>query len=166
MTDPAPPFSIVPVSQRRTFWLGGQRQAVIVGGPETNNRYALSHSTIAVGGGALEHRHSREAEAFYVIAGTLRFAIGGHTVTLEKGALLHAEPGVKYSFEALGPDAAEVLILYAPAGLERFVAEAGVADPVDPAQAQQAFQRSIDEAGTVLAAAPAYGVNYTVVDKR
>jgi quercetin dioxygenase-like cupin family protein len=164
MTD-TPRFTVVPVSAQRTFWIGGQRQAVIVGGPETGNRYALSHSTVAVGGGALEHRHSHEAEAFYVITGTLRFSIGSQTVTLDKGAFLHAEPNQKYSFEALGPDPAEVLILYAPAGLERFIAEAGIADPADLAQAPQVFQRSIDEAGGVLAAAPAYGVTYTAAEK-
>jgi quercetin dioxygenase-like cupin family protein len=156
-------FTVVPVSAQRTFWIGGQRQAVIVGGPETNGRYALSHSTVAVGGGALEHRHTREAEAFYVITGKLRFAIGGQTVVLEKGSLLHAEPGQKYSFEALEPT--EVLILYAPAGLERFIAESGIADPADLAQVPETFQRSIDEAGDVLAAAPAYGVTYTAAEK-
>jgi len=151
-----PRFTVVPVAKRRAYWIGGQHQAVIAGGPKTNNRYALSHSTIAVGGGALEHRHSREAESFYVITGKLRFAIDGQTVTLATGDFLHAEPGLKYSFEALEPT--DVLILYAPAGLERFIAEAGLADP-------DAYQRSIDEAGAVLAAAPAYGVNYSALDK-
>jgi len=152
----APRFTVVPVADRRAYWIGGQHQAVIAGGPETSGRYALSHSTIAVGGGALEHRHSREAESFYVITGRLRFSIDGQTVTLATGDYLHAEPGLKYSFEALEPT--EVLILYAPAGLERFIAEAGLADP-------DAHQRSIDEAGAVLAAAPAYGVNYSALDK-
>ena len=155
MTE-TPRFTVVPVARRRAYWIGGQHQAVIAGGPETSSRYALSHSTIAVGGGALEHRHSREAESFYVITGRLRFSIDGQTVTLAKGDFLHAEPGLKYSFEALEPT--EVLILYAPAGLERFIAEAGLADP-------DAYQRSIDEAGAVLAAAPAYGVNYSAIDK-
>jgi quercetin dioxygenase-like cupin family protein len=149
-------FSIVPPAERRTYWIGGQRQAVIADAQQTNGRYALSHSTIAAGGGALEHRHSREAESFYVIVGALRFSIDGRTVTLAKGDFLHAEPGLKYSFEALEPS--EVLILYAPAGLERFIAEAGIADG-------GGYQRSIDEAGAVLAAAPAYGVIYTALDK-
>jgi len=165
MTGQTPRFTVVPADRRRIFWVGGQRQAVIVGGPETNHRYALSHSTIAIGGGALEHRHSNEAEAFYVINGTLRFSIDGQTVTLGKGAALHAEPGLKYSFEAIGPDCAEVLILYAPAGLERFIAEVGIADPADPAEAEHALQRSIDEAGDVLAKAPAYGVTYSAMER-
>jgi quercetin dioxygenase-like cupin family protein len=155
MTD-TPRFSVVPVARRRAYWIGGQHQAVIAGGSETGNRYALSHSTIAIGGGALEHRHGREAESFYVITGKLRFSIEGQTVTLDKGDFLHAEPGLKYSFEALEPT--EVLILYAPAGLEQFIAEAGLGDP-------NAYQRSIAEAGAVLAAAPAYGVVYTAAEK-
>jgi len=161
-----PRFTVVHAADRRTYWIGGQRQSLIIDAAETASRYALSHSTIAVGGGAAEHSHSREAEAFYVIAGQLRFSLEGETAVLGKGALLHAEPGLKYSFEALGPEPAEVLILYAPAGLERFIAEAGIANPADSAEASQAYARSIDDAGNVFAAAPAYGVTYTAAAKR
>jgi quercetin dioxygenase-like cupin family protein len=154
-------FSIVPAAARRTYWLGGQRQALIVDAAQTNGRYALSHSTIAPGGGAGEHRHSREAEAFYVLGGRLEFRLEGQTFVLERGDCLHAEPGLTYGFEVLGPETAEVLILYAPAGLERFVSEAGVPDPSTEAEGQRAFRRSIEEAPAVMAAAPAYGLTYT-----
>jgi quercetin dioxygenase-like cupin family protein len=163
MSNPTPRFTLVPVADRRTYWLGGQRQAVIVGAGQTGNRYALSHSTVAVGIGAFEHSHSREAEAFYVLSGILRFSLEGRTLLLERGAFLHVEPGSKYGFEAVGPDPSEVLILYAPAGLERFVAEAGIPDPADPARSQEAAAHSIEQAGEVFAAAPAYGVNYSVL---
>jgi quercetin dioxygenase-like cupin family protein len=165
MPTETPRYTIVPTDRRQTYWIGGQRQAVIVGAGETGKRYALSHSTIAVGGGASEHRHSREAEAFYVIAGTIRFMLEGRAVILEKGDFLHAEPGLKYSFEVLPPETCEVLILYAPAGLERFITEAGIADPAEAAMARQAEVRSIEEAQKVFAAAPAYGVNYTALKK-
>lgn len=165
MSSETPRFTLVQPADRRTYWVGDQRQAVIVGGPETGDRYALSHSTIAVGGGANEHRHSREAEAFYVIAGTIRFSIGGQTLLLEKGSFLHAEPGQKYSFEAIGSTPCEVLILYAPAGLERFIAESGVPDPADEAQSRQAAARSVADARTLMTAAAAYGVRYTAVDE-
>ena len=68
-----PSYTIVPVAERQAYWIGGQRQAVIASAAETGKRYALSHSTIAVGGGAAEHHHSREAEAFFVISGRIRF---------------------------------------------------------------------------------------------
>jgi quercetin dioxygenase-like cupin family protein len=164
MSPETPRFTLVQPADRRTYWVGGQRQAVIVGGAETGNRYALSHSTIAVGGGANEHHHSREAEAFYVIAGAVRFSIGGQTLLLEKGSFLHAEPGQKYSFEVVGSAPCEVLILYAPAGLERFILESGIADPADETQSKQAAARSIAEAHALMTAAPAYGVSYTAVE--
>jgi quercetin dioxygenase-like cupin family protein len=151
-------YSIVHPADWRTYWLGGQRQSVIADAGQTNNRFALSHSTIKPGGGAFEHSHSREAEAFFVLAGRIRYTLEGQSFVLEKGGFLHAEPGLKYSFEVLGPETAEVLILYAPAGLERFIAEAGVVEA-------DGYQRSIDEAGRVFAAAPAYGVSYTALDK-
>lgn len=158
MSTDTPRYTVVPVANRQAYWIGGQRQAVIASAGQTGKRYALSHSTIAVGGGAAEHHHSREAEAFYVIAGSIRFRLEGREVILNKGDFLHAEPGLKYSFEVLPPDTCEVLILYAPGGLERFIAEAGIA-------ASDGEARSIEEAEKVFAAAPAYGVNYTALKK-
>src|SRR5471030_2768893 len=158
MSTETPRYTIVPVAERQAYWIGGQRQAVIAGAGQTGKRYALSHSTIAVGGGAAEHHHSREAEAFYVIIGSIRFELEGHAVVLNKGDFLHAEPGLKYSFEVLPPDTCEVLILYAPGGLERFIAEAGIAAPDGEA-------RSIEEEQLFFDSAPVYGVRYTASKK-
>jgi quercetin dioxygenase-like cupin family protein len=164
MSEPPPRFTVVRVADRQPYWVGGQRQALIVGGPQTADRYALSHSAIAVGGGANEHRHGREAEAFYVLEGKVRFSLEGQPVILEKGDFLHAEPGLKYSFEVLGPTPGQVLILYAPAGLERFIAEAGIPDPADEAQSRQAAARSIADARALMLGAAAYDVRYTAVE--
>jgi hypothetical protein len=64
---------------------------------------------------------------------------------------------------ALGPDPAEVLILYAPAGLERLITEAGIADPENAEASRKAALRSIEDAATLKAAARAYGVVYVDV---
>ena len=163
MSTAPPRFTLVNVADRRTYWVGGQCQAVIVGNADTGGRYALSHSTIAVGGGAAEHAHSREAEAFYVLSGRLAFSVAGEITMLAPGTFLHLEPGHPYSFVAQGPDPAEVLILYAPAGLERLIAEAGIADPGNADASRQAALRSIEDAATLKAAARAYGVVYVDV---
>jgi quercetin dioxygenase-like cupin family protein len=160
MSTKTPRFTLVNSADRRTYWVGGQCQAVIVGGADTGGRYALSHSAIAVGGGAAEHTHGREAEAFYVLSGRLAFSVAGETKILVPGTFLHLEPGHAYSFVALGPDPAEVLILYAPAGLERLIAEAGIADPENAEASRQAAIRSIEDAETLKAAARAYVVVY------
>jgi quercetin dioxygenase-like cupin family protein len=160
MSTKTPRFTLVNSADRRTYWVGGQCQALIVGGADTGGRYALSHSAIAVGGGAAEHTHGREAEAFYVLSGRLAFSVAGGTKILVPGTFLHLEPGHAYSFVALGPDPAEVLILYAPAGLERLIAEAGIADPGDAEASRQAAIRSIEDAEALKSAARAYGVVY------
>ena len=80
---------------------------------------------------------------------------GGQTVLLNRGSFLHAEPGRKYSFEVIGSEICEVLIMYAPAGLERFIEEAGLPDTPG------AEARSIEQAGALMEAAPAYGVYYS-----
>jgi quercetin dioxygenase-like cupin family protein len=160
MSTKTPRFTLVNSADRRTYWVGGQCQALIVGGADTGGRYALSHSAIAVGGGAAEHTHGREAEAFYVLSGRLAFSVAGETKILVPGTFLHLEPGHAYSFVALGPDPAEVLILYAPAGLERLIAEAGIADPGDAEASRQAAIRSIEDAEALKSAARAYGVVY------
>src|SRR5882757_8940019 len=142
MSTKPPLFTLVNVADRRTYWVGGQCQAVIVGG------------------GAAEHAHGREAEAFYVLSGRLAFSVAGETKILVAGTFLHLEPGHAYSFVALGPDPSEVLILYAPAGLERLIAEAGIADPENAEASRQAAIRSIEDAEALKAAARAYGVVY------
>jgi mannose-6-phosphate isomerase-like protein (cupin superfamily) len=165
MAEQTPRFSVVPTSKRRPYWVGGQCQAVIVGGSETGGRYALSHSTIAAGGGASEHCHGNEAESFYVVKGAIRFSIGDRTVLLEEGGFLHAEPGQKYSFEVIGPETCEVLIMYAPAGLERLIEEAGLPDSPNAAQSRQTERHSIEQARALMEAAAPYGVHYSALKK-
>ena len=67
---------------------------------------------------------------------------------------------IEYGDEQFPP---EVLILYAPAGLERLIAEAGIADPENPQASRRAAIRSIEDAATLKAAARAYGVDYVDV---
>ena len=74
-----------------------------------------------------------------------------------------SNPGIPTASWPQGPDPAEVLILYAPAGLERLIAEAGIADPENPQASRRAAIRSIEDAATLKAAARAYGVDYVDV---
>ena len=155
-------FTHVDVADRRTFWIGGQRQSLIVGGAETGGRYVLSHSAIPAGGGAAEHVHGAEAEAFYVLAGQLRFAWEGDSLDVGPGSFLHLEPGLAYSFTVIGSQQAELLIIYAPAGLEHFISGVGVQDANnDEAASRQAADRSLEGLEAMKASAGVYGLTYT-----
>ena len=161
MEQQTPRFTLVDVADRRSFWIGGQRQSLIVGGAATGGRYVLSHSAIPAGGGAAEHVHGVEAEAFYVLAGHLHFAWEGQTLDVGPGSFLHLEPGLAYSFRVTGTQPAELLVIYAPAGLEHFIADAGVADSHDEAASREAAERSLQDLEAMKASAGAYGLTYT-----
>lgn len=161
MTQQSPRFTLVDVPSRRTYWIGGQRQSLIVGGDATAGRYTLSHVVIPPGGGAAEHEHGVEAEAFYILAGRLRFAWEGGTRELGRGAFLHLEPGLPYGFEAIGDEPAELLVIYAPAGLEDFIAAVGVADAPDEAASREAAERSMQDLAAMKERAGAFGLTYT-----
>ena len=81
---------------------------------------------------------------------SIRFLLEGRSGWFchDKGDLASPSRDQKYSFEVLpARQTCEVLILYAPGGLERFIAEAGIADP-------DGETRSVKEAQKVFAAAP------------
>lgn len=154
-------YTLVNPAERRTYWIGGQRHSIIVGGKETAGRYSIAHSTMEVGIGAAEHIHGVEAEAFYILKGTFRFRIDDVEQILEPGAFLHVEPGMPYSFEVMPPETGEVLVLYAPAGLEDFIVEVGVEDAADPTQAHDAAEASMTGSDAMKLKAVDYGLSYT-----
>lgn len=151
--------SFVGARDRKVFWMGGQRQSLIIGAKETAGRYALSHASMEAGGGAAEHRHGREAEAFYILSGRLRLTIGGQDNLLGPGDFIHVEPGTPYGFVAVEPT--EVLVIYSPAGLETFIAEAGVTEAENEAGSEAAAARSMRDIEAMKTSAGAYGLSYT-----
>ena len=60
-----------------------------------------------------------------------------------------------------GTETAELLIIYAPAGLEHFIAGVGVADSHDEAVSREAAERSLQDLDAMKASAGPYGLTYT-----
>lgn len=161
MTSTAPPYTLIRPGGCKTYWIGGQRHSIIVGGEETAGRYSIVHSSMAVGVGASEHIHGVEAEAFYVLKGLFRFIVAEEVRELGPGDFLHVEPGLHYRFEVQPPDAGEVLVLYAPAGLEKFIAEVGIADSQDRRLSRKAVGESVASSDVMKRRAVDFGLTYT-----
>ena len=69
--------------------------------------------------GAPPHHHTRGAELFYVLEGSLQMLLGDEVTVFGQGDIVVVPPGVHHAF-APAPDAsADVLIVFAP-GTERF----------------------------------------------
>ncbi|UQS24069.1 cupin domain-containing protein [Amycolatopsis thermalba] len=69
--------------------------------------------------GTKPHYHARSAEAFYVLAGTLRMLIGAEVITVRQGGYAVVPAGVRHAFAAPPDSPADVLITLVP-GVERF----------------------------------------------
>jgi len=89
--------------------------AMDTGGRLTSNRTRFEPGSQ----GAPPHFHTRGAELFFVLAGSLQVLVGAEVVTLGEGDLLVVPPRVHHAFGPAPSSSADVLIVFAP-GTERF----------------------------------------------
>jgi mannose-6-phosphate isomerase-like protein (cupin superfamily) len=69
--------------------------------------------------GAPPHHHTRGAELFYVLDGSLQMLLGDEVAVLGRGDFVVVPPGVHHAFAPAAGSGADVLIVFAP-GTERF----------------------------------------------
>jgi mannose-6-phosphate isomerase-like protein (cupin superfamily) len=126
---------------------------------DTAGRFALFHTIVGPGSGPPFHIHSREDEAFFVLRGTLRFESDGATHELSPGSCIHLPIGTRHRFSNPGQEQAEVLILVAPAGIEKYFELAGTlwhdAEAQPPAPEPAEIER-------LIANAPQFGLQLFV----
>lgn len=72
------------------------------------------------------HRHTREAEAFYVLEGRLDYQAGEERFELYDGCFIHLPQGLPHAFRIRGDSPARLLALTAPAGLLHLYDEVGL----------------------------------------
>jgi quercetin dioxygenase-like cupin family protein len=128
---------IVSPSAGPTHWqAGGDRHTLRISGEQTDGNFALMEIFVVPGGGPPLHVHSRESETFHVIDGEATFTLGEHTVRTVPGTTVHVPPNLPHAFRSEGTTALRMVMVIAPAGLERLFAEVGVSgradDPVPP----------------------------------
>ncbi|GAB3595775.1 hypothetical protein GCM10027446_21570 [Angustibacter peucedani] len=144
MSGPVPPFVVPPG--------GGTPLRGPVGGPvtikahagTTNGAVTALESVIAPGEGPPMHVHVREDEMYYVLDGTVRFSADGDLFDTEPGSFMFIPRATAHCFQNVGDGFAKLLVLFSPAGMERFFE--GVAalpeGPVDPATFAEVADRA------------------------
>lgn len=75
------------------------------------------------------HRHTREAEAFFVLEGHLTYRAGDDVHELTDGSFIFLPTGVPHAFRVRGDRPARLLALTAPNGLLGLYDEVGVPAP-------------------------------------
>jgi quercetin dioxygenase-like cupin family protein len=104
------------------------RTAVLLGGAETGGRLAIVELILARGATAPRHRHDREDEALYVLAGELAVCIGEEWRGVPAGAAIFLPRGVEHGVAVVGARA-RALAVFTPAGFENFYRDLGAGAP-------------------------------------
>jgi quercetin dioxygenase-like cupin family protein len=89
-------------------------------GDQTGGSLTVVENVIAPGDGPPLHVHAREDEAWWVIEGTLRFRLGEERAQAPAGTFVFVPRTVPHAFQNVGEAPARILVLFTPAGMERF----------------------------------------------
>lgn len=170
--DPHPPAAAFEAEPRIRVTLPGEGTTYAVVGDlyrflavaeDTDGRYAIWEATVPPGGGPPLHSHSREDEAFFVLDGTVTFYADGQSARLGPGGFAHLPTGIPHRFANETDTPASMLILVAPAGLEKMFEQTGRVWP-DPTQPPGPPGRA--EIERLIQAAPEFGIELYLDDAK
>jgi mannose-6-phosphate isomerase-like protein (cupin superfamily) len=113
---------------RRKCW-------ILVTGEERGGAFAMMEFLVPP-----PHVHHREDEVFYVLEGEFTFTVTGRMIRATAGQTLYGQRDVPHTFKNTGDKTGRMMVVVAPAGLEKFFAEIGT--PPRPTLAADAPCRS------------------------
>lgn len=127
-------------------WMpGGVRSEIHLSGEDTGGAFCLLRDVLPVGWRLPAHRHPAAAETIHVLAGELGVATDdGPEQTLRAGETAHVPAGTLHATRNAGEEPLLRLVVFSPAGMERFFREAGAATPgqADPQAVLLAARRN------------------------
>jgi len=96
---------------------------VLLRGDDSEERLALVEMPVEAGfGGPPLHTHELWDEGFYVLEGEVRIQAGEDVVTATPGTFAFAPRGVAHTFSNPTESDARILVVFTPAGFERYLA--------------------------------------------
>jgi mannose-6-phosphate isomerase-like protein (cupin superfamily) len=87
---------------------------------DTNGTVTALENIIGPGQGPPLHLHAREDEMYYILDGHLRFKADGTLFDASTGAFMFIPRNTAHCFANVGADPARILVMFTPAGMERF----------------------------------------------
>src|SRR5215472_13564300 len=125
-----------PRSKRFYFDVG--LGSVCLSGIDTGGAYCMLEVSLAPGMAVPRHTHTREDEAYFVLAGELAVTVGEKTFVLRPGDTLLAPRDIPHQLRNSGNTTNHYLLVFSPSGFEEFImatavpAPDGAAAPTEP----------------------------------
>jgi quercetin dioxygenase-like cupin family protein len=116
----------VPAGEGRRLWVYDDVDTIKAGGEDTADRLALIETIVPPHGGPPPHVHARESESIYVLDGDLEI-LGdeGRMIGVGTGGFAHFPQGILHRFHNPTERPSKILIMFTPAGFEKFFLEIG-----------------------------------------
>lgn len=92
--------------------------SVMLTADQTNGRYGIIDEAFQPGMQSPSHRHAYHSETFIVLAGKLRWTVGGETNVIGPGDLVYIPPDTSHWAEVVGEEPVHAIMLYEPGGFE------------------------------------------------
>lgn len=156
MSDQQTPW-FVAVDTGPAFWGPGDRYTFLVTGAQSEGAYFILEALVPPGGGPPPHIHRCEHESFYLLEGTISLTVGGQTIRASKGDFAHIPRGTVHTFRNDGETAARMLVVFSPAGMEKYMEEV-----FEPVRDRSAAPPPVTETlvARMIAAADKHGVEF------
>jgi quercetin dioxygenase-like cupin family protein len=140
-----------------SFWGPGDRYTFLVTGAQSEGAYFILEAFVPPGGGPPPHIHRREHESFYLLEGTVCLTVGGQSIRASKGDFVHIPRGTVHTFRNEGETVARMLVVFSPAGMEKYMEEV-----FEPVRDRSAAPPPVTEAliARMVAAADKHGVEF------
>jgi mannose-6-phosphate isomerase-like protein (cupin superfamily) len=140
-------FVVSPDGGPSVRWGPAGTMRIVAGAGSTDGTFSLCEVTEPPDSAAPLHVHHGEAEAFYILEGTIELTCGEQSVTATAGDFAYAPRDVPHKYVVIGPRPARVLLMFSPPGFESFFAEAGAPldqpaeGPPDPTHLQRLAEK-------------------------
>lgn len=109
----------------RSFWLLTDLHTFKVVGADTNGAFTIAELLAGPEMGPPPHIHRNNDETFYILEGTFDFLLAGRAFSAGAGEFVYLPKGVVHTHRAGSGAPAKALVTQTPAGVERFIEEAG-----------------------------------------
>lgn len=131
-------------------WFVGTLATIRVAGESVDGRFALIEFLFPEHASPPRHTHPQD-ESYIVMEGRLTIEAGGERFELQAGGTAVVPMGVAHTFR-VDSDAARVLVLSTPAGLERMVRDGSVLATAPTLPPPDTRRPSADELGRIFTA--------------
>ncbi len=110
----------------RATWAMSSLFEHLLESPPGSDRLGVALVTQPPGVATPLHRHSREAEAFYLLDGRMDYRAGDEDHELSAGCFIYLPPGIPHAFRIRGEHPARFLAMIEPGGLLHLYDEVGI----------------------------------------